>query len=263
MGRLGRGAVVAAVAVPLVAFCLGPGAASAERAQSGNLIVSLNGGISPLALPRGHLVPVGVHLEGRIHTDDGAPLPHLDEVRLELAGAGRLFTRGLAQCPTGRLRNADSHQALRRCGDALVGSGLLSAEIAIPEQDPFVLRGRLLAFNGTAEGGRRAIWLHAFSYSPPISVSLPFAIHPGRGGFQTELVATLPEWIGPYPRLAFFDVTLFRRFEYRGRSRSYASASCPIPTPLTAGFVTFARATYSFEDDRQLDVESVRGCRAR
>jgi hypothetical protein len=261
MGRLGRGVFVAAVAA-LAALCLNLRPATAERVQNGDLIVSLNGRIAPRELPRGRLAPVGVQLEGSIRTEDGGPLPRLDEVRLELAGGGRLSTKGLARCPAGRLRNADSHQALHRCGDALVGRGLLSAEIAIPEQSPFLLRGRLLAFNGTVKG-RRAIWVHVFSYAPPISVSLPFTISRREGGFQTSLVAALPEWIGPYPRLAFFDFTLFRRFEFRGRSRSYASASCPIPTPLTAGFVTFARATYSFEDDRQLDVESVRGCRAR
>lgn len=261
MGRPGRRAVAAAIAAALVMLAVCSGPALAERAQSGNLIVSLNGGVAPLELPRGRAVPVSVHIEGEIRTEDGSPLPRLEEVRLELAGSGRLFTRGLPKCPGARLHNADSHQALWRCGDALVGSGLFKAAVFIPEQQPFTLRGHMLAFNGT-DRGRPAIWMHVFSYAPPISLAVPFRIERSGGGFRTALVASLPEWIGPYPHLASFDLTLSRRFAYRRRQHSYASASCPVPRPFTAGFLAFARATYSFDDDRRVEVETVRSCRA-
>lgn len=252
--------VLAAMAA--LAVALTPGSAQGERAQEGNLVVSLNGGVAPLLLPRHGAAPAGVRLQGEIHTEDGSPLPRLDQVRLELAGSGRLFTRGLPKCPGARLRNADSHQALYRCGDALVGGGSFEASIFIPGQRPFRLHGRLLAFNGRAKGGRPAVWAHVFSYEPPVSLAVPFLIEPGDGGYRTALVASLPEWIGPYPHLASFDLTLARQFDYRGKRRSYINASCPVPRPFTAGFLAFARATYGFEDERELSVESVRSCRA-
>jgi hypothetical protein len=261
MGRLRPGVVIATLALALAGALL-PAAASAERAQDGSLIVSLNGGVAPLQLPRHREVPVGVHLRGEILTEDGSPLPRVDEVRLELAGPGRLSTHGLPKCPGIRLATASNHQAMHRCGDALVGSGSFEAGVYIPGQGPFTLHGRLLAFNGRAKGGRPAVWMHIFSRDPPISLAVPFVIEPGQGAFKTALVASLPEWIGPYPHLASFDLTLSRRFEYRGKARSYASASCPVPQPFTAGFLAFAQVTYSFEDERQLGVESVRSCRA-
>jgi len=240
-----------------------PGLALGERSQSGNLVVALNGGIAPIALPRQRPAPVAVRLEGKIGTADGSPLPQVKRVEIELAGPGLLSTRGLAVCPRARLSNADDQQALNRCGPALVGRGALGAQVVIPGQAPFAIHATLLAFNGRTAAGRRAIWVHAFSSEPPISLVLPFVIHPGEGGFPTTLIASVPRAAGPLPRLARFHLSLFRRFSYRGERRSYISASCPVPPSFTAGFLAFARATYSFAGDRQVRVETVRSCRAR
>jgi hypothetical protein len=253
--------VVAAAIVALLA--LAPALAHGERAQRGNLIVSLNGGVSPLTLPRDRPAPVAVHLEGEISTADGSALPRVARVELELAGQGLLFTRGLAVCPRGRLRNATSRQSLRRCGPARVGRGLLEAEVFVPQQAPFAIHARMIAFNGRAAGGRRAIWVHAYSKDPPVSLVLPFVVRPRRGAFSTALIATLPQAVGYLPHLARFQLTLSRDFFYRGQRHSYISASCPVPKPFTAGFLSFARTTYSFAGERRLSIESVRSCRAR
>jgi hypothetical protein len=246
----------------VLAAALAPLPARGERSQSGNLIVALNGGINPLKLPRQHSVPVAVRLEGKIGTADGSPLPQVKRVEIELAGPGLLYTRGLGVCPRPRLSNANDQQALNRCGPALVGRGSLGAQVAIPHQAPFAIHAHLLAFNGRTAAGRPAIWVHAFSSDPPISLVLPFVVHPGGRAFPTILVAAVPRSVGPLPRLAVFHLSLFRRFSFRGRRHSYISATCPVPPSLTAGFLTFARATYSFAGDRQVQVESVRSCRA-
>lgn len=263
MGRLGSRAVAGVIAL---ALALAPGAAQGERAQSGNLVVSLNGGISPLELPRHRTAPVAVHLEGGVRTADGSSLPRVTRVELELAGRGLLFTRGLPVCPRGRLRNATTRQSLQRCGAARVGAGVLEAEVFVPQQAPFAIEAEMVAFNGRTDGGRRAVWVHAYSSDPPVSLMLPFVIHRGHGSFPTVLVANLPQTVGYLPHLAGFQLTLARDFTYRGRRRSYISASCPVPEPFTAGFLAFARATYSFAgegpDRRKVSVESVRSCRA-
>jgi hypothetical protein len=237
-------------------------AAHAERSQSGNLVVSLNGGITPRELPRERSAPVAARLEGSIGTADRSPLPQVKRIQIELAGRGMVYTRGLPVCPRGRLRDATDRQAMERCGGARVGRGFLTAKVAIPGQAPFGIRARLLAFNGRTGSGRRAVWVHAFSSYPPTSFVLPFVIRPGRGAFPTVLVAAVPRSVGPWPRLAVFRLSLFRRFEYEGRRRSYLRASCPVPPRFSAGFLTFARATYSFVDNRRVQIESVRSCRA-
>lgn len=257
MGRLGWMVGAAAVAATLA---LVPGPAHGERIQRGNLIVSLNGAISPLALPRDRPAPVAVHLEGGVRTADGSSLPRLARIELELAGSGLLSTRGLAVCRRGRLRNATTGQSLQRCGAARVGGGTLEAQVSIPQQAPFAIHARMVAFNGRTARGGQAVWVHAYSDNPPVSLMLPFVVRRRGGSFSTALVAALPRSLG---YLAHFQLTLGRDFTFRGRRRGYISASCPVPKSLTAGFLTFARATYRFEDDRELSVASVRSCRAR
>jgi hypothetical protein len=254
-------AIMLALATILAATTL-PGAARGERTRVGNLIGTLNGGVAPLALPRTHPAPVTINLEGKIGTTDGTPLPQVKQLKVELAGPGVLSTDGLPLCPQSRLMHADNHEAIDRCGPALVGRGSLGAEVDIPNQAPFSIHARLLAFNGRTAAGRQAVWLHAFASNPPISLVLPFVVHPGSNSFPTALIATVPRSIGPLPRLAVFHLHFFRRFRYRGRVHSYVSASCPVPPAFTAGFLSFARATYSFGDGRQVRIDTVRSCRA-
>lgn len=258
-----RAAGLAALFLVVALAALGAGLARGERAQQGNLVVSLDGAISPRGLPRDRRAPVAVSLSGRLRTADGSPLPRLSGIELALSGRGLLFTRGLPLCPRQRLRNATGAQALERCGSALVGHGRLAAEVFVPRQAPFVVHARLLAFNGRTGGGGVAVWVHAFSARPPVSFVLPFLVRHRPGAFGTALRAALPRSVGPWPHLSSFEMTFGRRYRYRGALRSYLSASCPLPPRFTAGIFPFARATYTFPHGRELSTTIVRGCRAR
>jgi hypothetical protein len=237
--------------------------AGAERAQDGNLIVSLNGGISPVKLPRDRPVPVAVYLEGGVNTADHSPLPRVNRLKLELGWRGELLTMGLPVCPPIRLKGRSTARALASCGNALVGRGKLRAKIFLPDQTPFTVRAYLLAFNGRTKVGRRAVLVHAYTSDPPISFVIPFIVHRQDGAFKTVLVTTLRRAVGTWPHVASFKVDVARSFLYRGRRRSYLNAKCPLPSNFSAGFLSFARATYIFQGGKQLTIESVRSCRAR
>jgi hypothetical protein len=251
-------ALCAAVALGLLG-----GTAGAERVQEGNLIASLNGGISPVTLPRDHAVPVSVYLEGGVDTADHSPLPRVNRLKLELGWRGELLTKGLPVCRQVSIRGLATGQALDRCGDALVGRGRLRAKIFLPDQTPFKVLAYLLAFNGRTKVGRRAVMVHAYTKDPPISFVIPFVVHRQTGAFHTILVTTLRRSVGTWPHVASFKVDIARSFVHDGRRRSYLNAKCPLPTTFTAGFISFARATYSFADGREVNVEAVRSCRAR
>jgi hypothetical protein len=254
-------AAALAVAAPLLLWQGMGDLARGERTQHGSLIVSLDGGLSPLKLPRDRTAPVTVRLDGGLRTADGSLLPRVTEVELALPEAGVLSSRGLPVCGQRRLRDATSEEALANCGGALVGRGHIEADVLLPNQQPFAIRARLLAFNGRAEG-RRAVLLHAFATKPPTVVVLPFVVRRGSGKFATALVADLPPSLGPWPHFAHFEMSLGRRYAYRGRERGFISASCPIPKIFTAGFIPFARATYTLVDGRRVSTEIARGCRA-
>jgi hypothetical protein len=239
------------------------GTAVAERVQDGDLIVSLNGGISPVTLPRDHAVPVAVYLEGGVTTADHSPLPRVDRLKLELGWRGELLTRGLPVCPQARLKGITTDQALERCRTSLVGRGKLRAKIFLPDQTPFKVYAYLLAFNGRTKVGRRAVLVHAYTKDPPISFVIPFVVHHHAGTFHTVLVTTLRRSVGTWPHVASFKVDVARSFMHDGKRRSYLNAKCPLPGDFTAGFLSFARATYTFAGGKELATESVRSCRAR
>jgi hypothetical protein len=241
---------------------LAAGLARGERTQKGDLIVSLDGGLTPLKLPRDRLAPVAVHLEGGLQSTDGKLLPRVTRIELGLPAQGVVSTRGLPTCSQRQLRNARPPEALAACRTALVGHGLLEAQVKVPQQAPFTIHTRLLAFNGRV-GGRRAVLLHAYAANPPTVAVLPVLLRRGSGRFGLTLVADLSRALGPWPRFADFDLTLSRRYSFRGRRRSYLSASCPIPRRLTAGFFSFARADLTLVGGREIGTSIARGCRGR
>lgn len=256
-----RPALLALVGLALAGL-LGAGLARGEQSQQGDLIVSLDGGLSPLQLPRDRTAPVAVRLDGGLRTADGSLLPRVTRIALALPGQGVLSTRGLPVCPQRRLRNTKDPEALAACGPALVGHGELRAQVLVPHQAPFTIHSHLLAFNGRV-GGHRAVILHGAATDPPTVVVLPFLVRRGSGRFGTTLVADLPPALGPWPHVAHFEMTLSRRYAYRGRERSYLSASCPIPPRFTAGFFSFAHATFTLTGGRRIGTGIARSCRAR
>lgn len=248
-----------------VSAAIGTGAAeraSAERQQRGNLVMSLDGELSPLRLPRDRPAPVAVRLAGKLWTEDGSTLPRVTTLELALPRQGVLDVRGLPGCSPRRLRYSTTAQAHAACGPALVGHGRIDAEIVLPGQEPFAIHARLLAFNARL-GGRPAVVVHAFTPEPATIAVVKFRIRRGEGQLGTTLVAKLPRALGPWPRVASFDMTLSRRFTYRGEPRSYLKASCPVPPRLTAGFFSLARASFELVGGRRIGTAITRGCRAR
>jgi hypothetical protein len=237
--------------------------ANAERAQKGSLIVALNGGIAPRKLPRHERAPVAVRLAGRVLTEDRSPVPRVNWIRLELAWHGLLDTNGLAVCPAARLEGTSTQQALEHCRGASVGHGRLFARVFLPGEPALGVKAHLTAFNSRTEAGRHEVLVHAYSSDPPVSFVIPFSVHHKPGAFRTVLVALIRRSVGPWPHVTNFQIVVGRHFIYRGRRHSYLSASCPIPKGFTAGFLSFARATYTFEGGKQMRTESVRSCRAR
>lgn len=236
--------------------------AQGERSQRGNLVVSLDGEMTPLRLPRDKPAPVAVRLEGGLRTADGETLPRVTRVELGLPAEATLTTRGLPACSLRRLRDATSAQALAACRPALVGRGRLEADVLLPNQPAFALPARVLAFNGRV-AGRRAVVLHTYAEDPPTVAVLPFLVRPGKGRFGTALVADLSPELGPWPRFASFEVTLWRRYSHRGHRYSYLNASCPIPPRFTAGFFSFARSSFTLADGGEIGTGIARSCRAR
>jgi hypothetical protein len=253
--------VAFALACVVAAAALVPTLAGGERIQRGNLIIALSGEISPLQLPRRQPDPVHLHLEGGLTSADGSLLPRVDRVEIGFPTQGVVSTRGLPACTVRRLRNTTSARALSVCRNALLGHGSIVADVVLPDQGPFRVHARLLAFNGPRKNGHRLILLHGNAVHPPTTVVLPFKLERHHGRFGITIGADLPAALGPWPHLARFEMILGRRYRFQGRPHSFLSATCPIPPRFTAGFFSLARVTYTLKGGREISTAITRGCR--
>lgn len=247
----------------LTAGCLALAPAAAEQTGGDGLVVSFNPRLSPKLLPRKGTAPVTISLSGWIHAEAGRKPPPLRRIEFAFASQGRLDAAGLATCPRSRLRNATRRQALARCRPALVGRGTILAEVPLAPDRPLSVRAPALAFNGR-RAGHAAVWVQAYSASPPVSFVLPFTVRALRhGAYGLLLAAPVARTLGRWPRLRAFRITLGRRYRSDGEGHSYLAASCPLPPNLDSLIVPLARATYHFAPAPTLRQPILRACRAR
>jgi hypothetical protein len=257
------GSALALAAALIAAASLAPGVTNAERTGGDGVIVSLDGSISPRRLPRHRAVPIWIHLAGAVRGDNGSAAPRLNRIEIAFGARGGLETDGLPRCRRAQLRNATQRQALARCRSAVVGYGRILTEVPLASGHPLMARAGVVAFNGWVEG-RPAVWVHAYSASPPVSFVLPF--HLGRtsaGAYGIALQAPVASALGRWPRLRSFKITLGRRYRSHGTRHSYLSARCPLPPRLHIGFFPLARATYRFEPTPDLTTTILRACEVR
>jgi hypothetical protein len=259
-----RNRLAACLLTLIAAAGVSAGIAQGELTQSGNLIVSLRGGIAPHALPREQLAPVSVYVDGSIKTANGAGPPPLRAFSVALNRNGRLFTRGLPVCPAGLLESTTTAQARQRCGPALVGHGRFEAHVAFPNQAPFPAEGTLLAFNSKVSG-RTAILLHVYG-SIPIQHTfvLPMIItRQSKGIYGTVLSTTIPKIAANVGYVTSVNMKIGRRYRYQGRLRSFLSASCAAPAGFPGAIFPFAKGTFSFSNGQTLSTRLIRDCRVK
>lgn len=253
------GTALALVAVAL----LGAALAHGEVRRVGNLQVAFNGGFAPHSLPRDRAVPVTVSVSGRISTTDGSHPPPLLWLRLELNRNGQLSTVGLPTCRASSLQSRSSSAALARCQGALVGRGRFSADLS--DSGPTIpTKGRVLIFNATA-GGKPSLLLHLYGQIPiQSSYVLPMRIrHQAKGEFGTVLATRVPKLAGGVGSITSIELEIGREYRYRGERRGYLSASCAAPDGFRTAIFPFARGSFRFAGDTDLDTTLTRDCRVR
>jgi hypothetical protein len=242
----------------------GAGIASGESAQSGGLVVSLQGRIAPHALPRDELAPITVHVEGKVKTVDGDTPPALRKITIALNRNGKLDTRGLPICTGGSLESTTTEQARSACGPALVGSGSFEADVAFPTLAPFPAEGKLLAFNAVIKG-RPAILLHIYGDNPiQHTFVLPMTIaHQASGTFGTVVSTTIPRLAAGLGYVTSVNFAIGRQYHFKGKAHSLLSASCAAPPGFPGAIFTFAKGTFSFANGATLSPKLVRDCKVR
>jgi hypothetical protein len=241
-----------------------PVASASEIAQRGNLRVTVSGKLAPRRLPRTEVAPIAVSVGGRISTTDASLPPQLKTLRIELNRHGKLDYAGLPACVYNRIQPGSSSRALSSCRSSLVGKGSFTANITLAGQEPYPTRGRLLVFNST-RGGKPVLFGHIYSPKPfATSFVIVFRVQRlGRGTYGTALDAPLPKAMDAWGRLTGLDMTLNRRFHYRGRSHSFISSGCPAPRGFPGASFPLARTSFAFDGGTKLSSTLLSECRVR
>ena len=155
---------------------------------------------------------------------------------------------GLPTCPIAKIQTASNAHALSACRDALVGQRpVLRHDHRFPARPP--TRSKGASWSSTAsKANKHVLFGHIFSPTPfATSFVITFEIkNGGHGTYGTVLTANLKKALGTKRNLTGIEMTLDRRYTYRGTHRSYVSAGCPAPKGVSVVPYQLARTTFTF-----------------
>lgn len=256
MGRVLKPAIAIALVISVAVTAY----AGAERFQKENLVLNLSGDLSPKSLPRAGKAPISVTVGGKITTKDSSAPPKLQTIKIELNRNGDLDFAGLPVCRYDLIQPASTSRARSACSSSLVGQGSFDAEITLTGQDPYKTKGKLLAFNGK-KNGKPVLYGQIYSSRPfATSFVIIFAIKKEHGTYGTSLTAPLPESLRNWGNLTGIELSLSRKYKYKGQSRSYLSAGCSTPKGIPKANFDFTRTTFGFEGGQTLSGALTRTC---
>lgn len=233
-----------AVAVAAVAVMAALVSSAAGITVKGGIIeATFDGKISPTAFPKKEKAPVALSLEGKLKTTDGSHIPAVKTVSLDFDKAGELFTKGLPTCKQGELESTLTSQAKKVCGDALVGTGRVSADIAFPEQPPFGASGPLLIFNAS-KGNKQALLLHVYAKVPaPTTFVVPVKIKKTSGKYGTNAFIKVPLITSGSGSVTSFKAKIDKKWTVKGQKESLLNVACPTGSLAVHGDFAFANGT--------------------
>ncbi|MGN6815235.1 MAG: hypothetical protein ACTHK3_04030 [Solirubrobacterales bacterium] len=200
-----------------------------QTVVAGNLEFTFNGGFSPSKLPKNKLAPIALNASGKIATLNGEHPPALKEAIVETDKNGAVTTVGYPKCTSGKLQSQDTKHAEAICKKAIIGKGTTNVEVKFPEQNPIPVSSKLLVFNGGTKGGVTTFFIHAYITVPtPAAIVTTVTIkkiHHGRYGLLS--VASIPKIAGGSGSVTSFNLTINKKYTYKGKKMSVLSAKCP------------------------------------
>jgi hypothetical protein len=226
--------------------------------RAGNMVLKIDGNITPQVLPKGRLAPMGIWGSARLATTDGSHPPALEGSVFEGDKDVVVSVEGLPVCRIVQLRAVETKKAEAACGDAILGRGSATVEVAFPEQKPFDSTGPLIFFNGGERNG--VIRVLAYSY---VSVPAPTAViatveikRVNEGPFGLRVETRVPRIAGGAGSFVAAKFSLRRSYTYHRKPRSVISGRCPDGRIQAKGVLKFSDATV-------LGGSVVRTCKAR
>ena len=214
--------------------------ANAATVRTGNLVLNADGSFTPRELPRRTFAPIDFKGHANLKAVDGSVPTAVQQIVLDFDRDGRLTTAGLPTCPPSLLEDATPQEARARCPKAIVGSGRVDGLIA-HEGGAIPASSALTLFNGPRQDGNPTVILHARMTAPAVqNFAITIPVERRAGGFRYRATVDVPPIAGGQGAITHVDVTIGKRYRYRGAQRSYAAARCSDGILHTHGRFTFA-----------------------
>jgi hypothetical protein len=240
---LGIGALLACVLIA--------SAAAGEKIVTGKLILTVDGGYAPRALPRRAFAPIDFKGHFDVQAPDGGVPPSLQQLVVDFDRDGRLYTRGLPTCDPELLRASTPEEARAICGRAIVGRGHLEAMLEREGQPPTKVASLLTLFNGPREEGHPTAILQARISEPFTEVfDVTIPIKKRRGNYRYRATIGLPAIAAGRGAITHVDIDIGRRWRFAGKPRSYVSARCSDDILSTHGRFTFTNTVVDGSIDK-------------
>ena len=256
---MGVVAVALLVAIAAVGLAVAKGKGPKPTVvEAGNMVLAINGDVTPKVLPKHELAPMGIWGSGKLSTLDGSHPPALEDASFDADKDAFVSVKGLSACRIDQLNARSSKDAEAVCGDAIIGRGSATVEVAFPEQAPFDSTGPLLLFNGGERDGVVTVLAHAYVNVPaPTAVIATVRVsRVSKGSLGIHVEVDVPKIAGGSGSVVAANFSMRRVYTYEGKRLSVLSGRCPDGKFQGKG-------TFTYSDGSRLSGGLVRTCTAR
>jgi hypothetical protein len=245
-------ALVASVAVA------GPVGAPVDSSDGNSQ--SIGSLIKPKRLYEKQFSPASLEVTTKLSTKtaaNGVPVP-TTRVLVDFDKNAKLYTKGIPTCDAGKLQNKSTEIAKRECGRAEIGSGKATALLPVGTQ-VFTVEQDVTAFNGKPKGKRPVVLLHTYG-TKPIQTTLVLTgtvSNYNKQGFGPRLDVEVPLIANGAGALIYFNVTIDKKWKFKGQRRSFLEAKCPKSKKLKT------RSVFTFHDGQTTDPTYRQSCKQK
>lgn len=237
-------AVAATAAIVASAAFAGP-SGSAVTAPDGNA-QAVGALLKPKKLYKNKFTPAALEVTTRLSNATRAgnvPVPTTNVV-IDFDKNTKVFSKGYPTCQASKLQNVSTEVARRECKKAIIGTG--HAEALLPVgANVFNVKQEVTAFNGVPKGGKPVILLHTYG-TDPIQTALVLTgvvSNYNKQGYGPRLDVEVPLIAGGTGALTYFNVTVDKKYTYKGKKVSYIQGKCPASKKLKT------RSVFTFLDN--------------
>lgn len=237
-------------------------AVTASAALAGPSVSGPNGNtqsvetvLSPKSLPKKTFAPATLKVVTDTETTLANAVPNpTTTVTIDFDKGAQIFTKGLPTCNASLLQNVSTEIAEEKCGKAKIGSGKSGALLNTGARI-LPIEQTVTAFNGVPKGGKPTVLLHSYG-TVPFQTTLVLTgtvTNLNKEGFGPRLAVQVPLLAGGSGALTRFEVTINKKWQYKGKKVSFISAKCDDKSFKT-------RSVFNYLDGSSLSPVSTQSC---